>query len=746
MLSRSAIHLYKSQRVLPLAFNPLLFSTLSKGNLDVLFNPKSIAIVGATDRPKSVGRTIISNLLSAGEGTKKLYPINPKREEVLGLKCYKDVPSLPDGVDLAVVVTPAASCVNIMRQCAAKNIKSVVVISAGFKEAGPEGIQMEKDLVSIAEKNDIRVIGPNCLGIMSPIYKLNASFAATTASPGPLAFISQSGAMCTAVLDWSLQANVGFSHFVSVGSMADVDWSDLIAYLNEQDQTKAIMVYMETIGNNYQAFLKAAKQSIKSKKPIVVIKSGKSEAAAKAAASHTGSLAGSYASFEAAMQKVGILAVDTIGELYRVVELLAKQPRVKGPDLTIITNAGGPAVLATDAVVTGGGRLTELDKATIDKLNKFLPAAWSHSNPVDILGDASPELYSKTLKILLDDPSSNGILVVLSPQDMTDPTATAKALIEAVEALKQRDKLDKPILASWMGGASVAEGARMLSQAGIPCYANADEAAAAFALAWKQQERLLLLDQRETKVEGSIKKCAVNTAMNMFKQVRSEKRDILSEAESKKLFQAFGIGCVETIVATTKCEAEKAAKRLSQKYSKFAVKLNSKTITHKADVGGVKLNVPADGVGKAYAEIKQSVTSMHSASDFQGVTVQPMIDLSQGIELILGSTMDPQFGPLVMFGAGGTMVEIFKDTALGVPPFSKEEALELMSRTKIYKALKGGQGKRFEGVDLDQLADLLANFSQMVYALKDEVAEIDINPLLSMKREAVALDGRVKLR
>lgn len=582
---------------------------------------------------------------------------------------------------------------------------------------------------------------------MNPNFGLNATFASTTGLPGNVAFISQSGAMCTSVLDWSLREKIGFSAFISVGSMADVNWGDLIDYLGDDPNTDSILIYMETVGDA-AAFLGAAKE-VGLKKPIVVIKAGKSEQAAAAAASHTGSLAGSYKSFEAAMNRVGVLTVDTIQELFNCALLLGKQPRPLGPNLMIMTNAGGPAVLATDAAVGSGAAIPDIEPKTLARLNEFLPAAWSHHNPVDILGDAPPALYAKSLEVVLEDNNADGVLVILSPQDVTNPTETAVELIKAVKAIEKKTHghLQKPILAAWMGGDSVSEGFRLLNEAGIPTFSNPDEAAATFGKIWKQTEALESLygksEHAGSEMMSPVTAENRDRCIEILKKASNDKRYLLTEAESKQVLSLYGIPIVKTLIATTPEEAAAAAIDIGAQL--FAVKLNSETLTHKADVGGVKLNLKPDQVKKAFEDIRDSVTALHGVQHFQGVTVQPMMRLDKGLELILGSTVDPQFGPLVMFGAGGTMVEIFKDTALAVPPLNSKQADNLMRQTKIYKALKGAQGKRFEGVNLGELQNVLSRFSTMVVDLVDHVAECDINPLLAMKEEFVALDARIAL-
>src|SRR5512147_2798427 len=439
--------------------------------LDAIFAPKSVAVVGATEKVGSVGRTVVWNLMNTPFGG-PIYPVNPTRPSVLGIKAYPKLSALPEKPDLVVVTTPAAIIPGIIGEAADLDIPGAVVISAGFKETGPAGVELERQMLAHVRRGNMRLVGPNCLGVMNPISGVNATFAAGIARRGNVAFISQSGALCTAVLDWSLREMVGFSAFVSIGSMLDVGWGDLIYYLGDDPRTKSIVMYMETIGDA-RAFLSAARK-VAMTKPIIVIKPGRTEGAAKAAASHTGSLTGSDEVLEVAFRRSGVLRVNSIAELFYMAEVLGKQPRPEGPRLTIMTNAGGPGVLATDALITNGGELAALSPETMEAFNKLLPAAWSHNNPVDILGDASPDRYGKALEIAAKDPNSDGILVILTPQAMTDPTKTAEQLEPYAQSL------GKPVLANWMGGRDVEAGELILNRMNIPTFPYPDTAARVF--------------------------------------------------------------------------------------------------------------------------------------------------------------------------------------------------------------------------------------------------------------------------
>lgn len=699
--------------------------------LSTFFSPETVAVIGATDKQGSVGRTILWNLISNPFGG-TIFPINPKRHSVLGIPAYPNIKAVPEPVDLAIIVTPAPTVPGIVGECVEAGVKSAIIISAGFKEIGPAGVELEQQIIEKA-RGKMRIIGPNCLGLMSPLTGLNATFATTIARPGNVAFISQSGALCTAVLDWSFWENVGFSAFMSIGSMLDVGWGDLIYYLGDDPHTHSIVIYMESVGDA-RSFLSAARE-VAITKPIIVIKVGRTEAAAKAASSHTGSLAGSDDVLDAAFRRCGVLRVNRISELFNMAEVLAKQPRLpKGPRMTIITNAGGPGVLATDALITSGSELAELAPETISELNKILPPHWSHSNPIDILGDADPERYTKSLEIAIKDPNSDGLLVILTPQAMTDPTQTAEQLKSYAQ------NATKPVFASWMGGSETKAGETLLNRASIPTYPYPDSAARLFNLMWQYSYNLkgiyetpILPSDAETGPDRAL-------AQKMIETARNEGRTILTELESKQLLAAYNIPIVHTGVATTEAEAVNWANSLGYP---VVLKLFSETITHKTDVGGVQLNIAdEESVRWAYRAIKESVTAKVGAEHFLGVTVQQMIRLDGGYELIIGSSIDPQFGPVIVFGSGGQLVEIFKDSAIALPPLNTTLALRMMENTTIYKALKGVRGRK--PVDLVELEQILVRFSQLVIEQR-WIKEIDINPLLASADRLIALDARIIL-
>jgi acetyltransferase len=699
--------------------------------LDAFFTPKNVALIGATDRAGSVGHTILVNLLN-GKYQGKVFPVNPGRTTLMGVPCYPNIAATPEKVDFAVVVTPAPTVPGLIGDCVDVGVRSAIVISAGFKERGPEGVELERKIQVELRRGTMRLVGPNCLGMMNPRIGLNATFAQDIARDGNVAFLSQSGALLTAVLDWSFREEVGFSAIVSTGSMLDVNWGDLIDFFGEDQQTRSILLYMESVGDA-RSFLSATRE-VALRKPIIIIKPGRTEAASRAAASHTGALTGSDDVLDAAIRRCGALRVQNIADLFYMAEALGKQPRPRGPRLTILTNAGGPGVLATDALIGGGGELTPLSGETMRALNEFLPPHWSHNNPIDILGDADPDRYAKALEIAIADPNSDGLLAILAPQGMTDPTAVAERLKPYA---KQKNK---PLLASWMGGKVIAPGEAALNAAGIPTFAYPDTAARVFDYMWRYTYNLRGLYETSVladDVEKSSESRKLVTAL--LDGVRKSGRRLLTEAESKQVLAMYGIPTVETRIARTADEAVDAARSLG---FPVVLKVHSQTITHKTDVGGVRLNlVDGNAVATAFRSIHASVREKAGAQHFLGVTVQPMVHV-EGYELIVGSSIDAQFGPVILFGSGGQLVEVYKDRALALPPLTSTLAQRLMEQTKVLTALKGVRGRK--PVDLALLESILVRFSRLVVE-QPWIAEMDINPLTASAEKIVALDARIVL-
>ena len=685
-----------------------------------MLNPGTIAVIGASETEKSVGRTAMENLRSFA-GT--IYPINLRRDSVFGAKAYHSIGEVPSPVDLAVITTRAATIPNLVSECAAAAVKGVVIISPRFQETGEARIRLEQEIM--ARRGEMRIIGPDSLGIMIPDLHLNAMFAQKIALKGNVAFISQSAAVCTSVLDWSIRQKVGFSVFLSTGSMLDVGWRDLIDYLATDFHTSSILIYMESFGDA-RSFLSAARE-MALRKPIIVIKAGSTEAAARAVASHTGALTGDDTVIDSAFRRAGVLRVKTIEDLFCMAEVLSKQPRPKGPRLAIVANGGGPGVLASDALIAAGGEVAILSPESTKKLTTVVPHHGNPGNPVNVLGDADVDRYIKTIDVLTGDPNVEGVLAIVAPQVMTDPTAIAKAL----ETLKNVS--EKPILACWMGAADVAEGETILNASGIPTFQFPDAAARTFGYMWRYSDNLRALYETPGLSGNWSDNLGRAHAKKVIDEVRASDRTLLTEVESKEVLEAYGIPAVKTLVACSEEQAVQAAKTLG---TAVVLKLYSETITHKTNAGGVKLNLHSESeVRLAYQQIEKAVCD--KAGAFLGVAVEPMIK-PEGYELMLGSSVDPQFGPVLLFGAGGQLMELSRDYALGLPPLNGTLACRLMERTRIYPALLK------TSVDLAQLESILVDFSLLV-AEQRWIKEIDVNPLVVFDGQIVALDARIIL-
>lgn len=652
--------------------------------------------------------------------------------EVHGLLAFEggqgrdDVRALAGPADLAVIATPARTVPDILRTAVRKGVRAAIVLSAGFREAGPAGIELERQLLDAIAGSHLRLLGPNCLGAMLPHLRLNATFSHPIARPGNIAFLSQSGALCSAILDRSLHLHLGLSALVSVGGMADVGWGDLLDHFLHDPNTRAVACYMESVGNA-QSFLAAASR-ITPHKPVYLIKVGRSPAAAQAAASHTGALCGSDAVFDAALRRVGVLRVDSVAELFALIDLTSRQPAPRGPNLTIVTNAGGPGALATDALVTAGASPTQLSRETIERLNPLLPPHWSHANPVDILGDADVTRYRATMESVLKDPATDGLLVLLTPQAMTDATAIAD------EVTRLSPQPHVPILTCWMGGVAVANGIRHLVAHDVPAIEHPDLAAQAFALRWKAAQAMS--NQPPTHAKPVAPHAVPPEARQLLQHVIDSGRSLLSELESKQLLESLGIPTVPTRFAASPDQAVEHAQLLG---FPVAVKLHSHTVTHKSDVDGVQLHLTdAQAVRDAFHRIRLRLVG---TPHFLGVTVQPMA-APDGVELILGSSTDPQFGPTILFGAGGRLVEVLHDHALDLPPLDPSQAQHLIRTPRIHAALGRFRGRT--PVDPDALANIVVRFSEAIVALP-RIASFEINPLVSNGPNLLALDARVLL-
>ncbi|HEX6822856.1 MAG TPA: bifunctional acetate--CoA ligase family protein/GNAT family N-acetyltransferase [Candidatus Sulfotelmatobacter sp.] len=697
--------------------------------LESLFLPRSIAVIGATERAGTVGRSVTANLIQSNF-PKKIFVVSPKHEQVLGIRTHRQIRDIPDAIDLALVMTPAQTVPQIIGECVDAGVKSAVVISAGFREQGPGGAALEEQIRTHLRRGSLRLLGPNCMGFMNPTIDLNATFAKSISQKGSVAFLSQSGALQTAILDWSEKEQVGFSAIVSTGSMLDIGWGDLIYHFGDDPHTRSILIYMESVGDA-RSFLAAARE-IALAKPIIVIKTGRSEAASRAAASHTGALTGSDEVLEAAFRRCGVLRVQNIADLFYMAEVLSKQPRPRGPHLSIVTNAGGPGVLATDALMATSGELTVLSPDTIHSLDDFLSPNWSRSNPVDVLADADAERYVKAVDIVSKDAAGDGLLAIIAPQGLADPTQVARQMGQFAHSTS------KPIIASWMGGEGVAEGTAILNAAGIPTFSYPDTAARAFTYMWRYTYNLRGLYETPALIEGpDFSDEARIKAEDILNSVRDSGRTMLNEFESKQVLAAYGIQVVDTRIAENEADAVACSRSIGYP---VVLKLLSNTISHKTDVDGVHLRLQdADQVRTAFRAIHQSVSRKAGPEHFAGVTVQPMIR-RDGYELILGSSIDPQFGPVILFGSGGVMVEVYGDHALALPPLNTTLAHRMMEQTRIFSALKGVRGRK--PVNLPALEQILVRFSQLVLELP-WIKEIDINPLLATSERLLALDARI---
>ncbi|TWT82284.1 Succinyl-CoA ligase [ADP-forming] subunit alpha [Planctomycetes bacterium CA13] len=700
-------------------------------NLRKIFAAKSVAIIGASQRPMSVGNTVIRNLIAGGyQG--EIYPINPRFDQIEGVRCYPSVPDLPSPADLAVICTAAASVPEVVRRCGNAGVLGVVILSAGFREIGERGIALEQEILEVKKQFEgMRIIGPNCLGIMSPHSGLNASFAADSPIKGRVAFISQSGALCTAVLDWAIEKQIGFSHFVSVGNMLDVGIADLIDYFSMDRWTDSIILYVESITDARQ-FMSASRAFTRSK-PIIAYKAGRFAESARAAASHTGAMMGVDSVYEAAFARAGIIRVFDVDDLFDCAGLLARQKESKGPRLAIITNAGGPGVMATDALLQRQGVLANLSDATMESLNKSLPRPWSHGNPIDVLGDAPPKRYGDTIQTVLADGNVDGALVVLSPQAMTDPMQTAEQVIQAAKTSS------KPVLTAWMGGARVRPGRELFHSAGVPAYATPEKAVSAFMhlVEYSRRREMLYETPRSIPIRFNLDSQRLESVMN---SIETDGASTLSEVASKTLLEAYQIPTTKTFIARNKEEAVRLSEQVGYP---VVMKIFSPEITHKSDVGGVVLNLStAEDVTEAFDRITTDAKQKVPDARIDGVTIQQMMARPYGRELIVGAKRDPVFGSVLMVGAGGTMAEILQDRALELPPLNERLARRMLESLRAWPMLQDYRGK--PSVDVDKLVDVLMRISYLV-ADHPEISEIDVNPLLVTPDNAIALDSRVIL-
>ena len=701
---------------------------MEKHYLEKLFNPQAVAVIGASNKPLSVGANVFSNLLQGGFSG-HIFPVNPNHRSIQGKPCFSSVKDIDEPIDLAVIVTPAATVPQIITECGEKNIQQVIILSAGFSETKKSGEQLEKKIIEIARQFKIRFIGPNCLGVMRPSIGLNATFENSPILPGNLAFVSQSGALCAAILDWAIDEKIGFSTLVSLGNSADLDFGEVLDYLALDDKTNCILLYIEGVRHSrrFMSGLRAASRL----KPVIAIKAGRNAQGTRAAISHTGAMIGADDVFDAALRRAGVVRVLSIKELFSAAEVFAGNYRAKGNRLVIVTNGGGAGVMAADHAADLKIPLPELTKETTLHLNAVLPHHWSHHNPIDILGDATPERYSKVINACLEDENCDGLLTILVPIAMSEPLHVAARIVELGA------KTDKPVLACWMGREQVKSSWELFAKQKIPYFSTPETAVEAFSyLANYYHNQQLLLQvpepisyQSQSDIYGAklIIDCAV-----------AEHRHILTTIESKAILSAFGIPITQTLVARTATEALIAAESLG---FPVVMKIYSPDITHKQDVGGVQLNIAnAAAVRSFFNQLTASAKQQQPSAKIVGVTIERMYKTPNDRELMIGMIQDPVFGPVINFGAGGSLVEVMQDRALTLPPLNQYLAKHLISETRVAKLL--GQFRNKPAVNIDAIENLLLRVSEMICELP-QIQEMDINPLIVNDKEIIAVDARI---
>jgi len=691
-----------------------------------MFDPKTIALIGATEKEGAVGRTILDNLLRSKE--RKIFPINPHTSKILDMESYPSITGVPEHVDLAVVATPARSVPVVVEECGQAGVKGIVIISAGFKEIGKEGTQLESEIDRIRKKYEMRIMGPNCLGFVRPVLGLNATFLRGNPPPGNIAFISQSGALGSAILDWAVSAGIGFSMFASLGSMIDVDFGDMIDFLGDDQATRSILIYMEGVGNA-RKFMSAARAFAR-RKPIIILKPGRFAESARAAHSHTGAMAGDDRVYEAAFRRAGAVRVGEIAELFDAAKVLDSKRLPAGPRLAIVTSAGGPGVMATDALIHLGGEMAELSEESMKKLNAFLPPYWSKANPVDLLGDATVEKFTKALTICLDDPMVDAVLVIYVPMDSAPSTQLAQAVADSAKTAS------KPVIATWMGANDVQEGRHIFIENNIPAYDTPEEAVRTYVNMCKYKRHLDQLYETPDELTAH-KAPAKDHLKELLKMALKEGRTLLNEEESKDFLMSYGIPVTKAHVA----QGPKAALDMAEKLGyPVVIKIVSPDISHKSDVGGVIMGIDSNtALKEAYEKLMQRVKKRAPEATIMGVAVEKMI-IDVDYELILGSKKDKDFGSVILFGMGGTMAEFIKDFSIGLPPLNRTLAKMLIQDTKVYKMLQGFRGK--PAADFEGLEEILVNFSNLIVDFP-QLAEIDINPLAISNGKASVLDARI---
>ena len=696
--------------------------------LTPLLEPRSVGIIGASEREGSLGDVLVRNMLDAGYKG-KLFAINPKHDSVRGIACYKSVEDVPQRLDLVVIAVRAEKVLAILDSCGRAGVKAAILLSSGFSEAGPRGALLERQVVDAAQRHRIRLLGPNCLGIMRPQLGLNATFAHTSAQKGSIGLISQSGALCAAILDWAKPNNVGFSAVVSLGTSSDIDFGDVLEYMISDPRTESIFLYVEGI-RDARRFMSALRGAARVK-PVLLIKAGRHPEASRAILSHSAAPIGDDAVFDAALRRAGVIRLYNLGQLFAAANALFSHFRPRGNRLAVITNGGGPGIMAADRAADIGIPLSEFAEGTMEKLNAVLPANWSRGNPIDILGDADAERYSKAVKATLEGPNVDGVLVMLTPQGMTDPSAVADALIEIEKTA------DKPVVACWMGEEQVAESRHKFSTAGIPHFRTPEPAVELFShiSAYYRNQKLLMQTPSSL---SHLSPPSIESARLVIEMAMSERRKKLNEMESKALLAAFRIPIAQTVVARSAAEAMVLATEIGLP---VVMKIDSPSIVHKSDVGGVRLNIRSlVAVRSTYQEILDEVKRVQPDAVINGIAIEPMIQKRNGRELVVGVKRDPVFGPVITFGEGGNLVEANRDVAVALPPLNSYLVKDMIRSTRIYHRL--GEFRHLPAVDMTALELVLLRVSEMVCELP-WITEMEINPLIVDENGAVAVDASI---
>jgi acetyltransferase len=699
-------------------------------DIEKMLAPKTVALIGATDKEGTVGEATLKNLL-IGKGKHTVYPVNPTHESVMGMKCYPNIAAIPEHIDLAVIATPAKSVPEVVEECGKAGVDGVVIISAGFREVGKEGVELEEKIRTIRTKYGFRLLGPNCVGFVRPGAHLNATFLRDNPEPGSIAFISQSGALGSAILDWATVSHVGFSMFASVGSMLDLDFGDLIDFLGSDPSTRSIILYVEGIGNA-KKFMSAARGFARSK-PIIVLKAGKYNTGAKAVQSHTGALAGDFEVYDAAFKRVGVVRVDEIGDLFNCASVLDSKRLPTGPRLAIVTNAGGPGVVASDYVTDLKGELAKLSDRSMRVLDEHLPPYWSHGNPVDVLGDADVARYGLAVETCLNDANVDGLLCICTPQGVTPAADLASAVVKFA-----KDK-QKPVLTVWMGEKGVMDARRKFAENSIPTYPTPEEAVKTYMFMFRYRRNLELL--YETPEELPLDLMPPNSHLKlMVRRAVSEKKFLLPQADADKFLDSYNIPRLGGGFARSEEEALMVARRVGYP---VVLKVVSQEIVHKSDVGGVVTNINStESLAHEYAKLIDRVKVLKPGAKIDGVYVQKMAK-DVDYELILGSKKDRDFGAVLLFGSGGVGVELFRDFSIGLPPTNQVLARRMMEETTIYKALAHGLRNRAPA-NLKALEEVITRFSSMIVDFP-EISEVDINPLSIAEGKVFAIDVRILL-